>query len=105
MIIFATSVKNQAILHVSNLNLFCFIFYLFLNLINFKGECPQNTNGSGENSGRSERRQTSGNHSSPRNSYRNSGGGDRNDRNVNSPISRCYRCNKNGHFARGTLYS
>ena len=64
----------------------------------FARECTQNSN-SVENTGRPERRSNEyQSNSSPRNYNRNSGGGERNG--VNSPISRCYRCNKNGHFAR-----
>ena len=68
----------------------------------FARECTQNASGENTDTGRrtdrkSNEYQSNNNYSSPRNYNRNDRGGDRG---VNSPISRCYRCNKNGHFAR-----
>lgn len=62
----------------------------------FARECTQNVSSENNTSGNSgTSRRSNEFNSSPRNYNRNSGGGG-----VNSPISRCYRCNKNGHFAR-----
>jgi cellular nucleic acid-binding protein len=69
----------------------------------FARECTQS---GGDNTSRPERRSNeygNNNRSYGGGNYNNRGGdrGDRGNNGVNSPISRCYRCNKNGHFARG----